>query len=281
MVANVWTPEFQEQVIWTGVTAFATGIAVGAALTIASPAIVTAAVIVGAAMLMKSAIDVGAKGYQAYTGTDMLGRPLCPNQIEQLEREMILEGVGFAAGMLGGGLGGGMAGGAGKGGLYKGLTENSGRAGNKGSGVYIGEATSGNFPRNGLTTGLGEGATNSAGLPRSGGAARNPVYDRLESAVNRNGGTLTSDGASFQGRPTAARQAASEVAGDLGSKPIVIRKSDYNGAPKAWEQSSQVIGKMSADRSSGWRDDMIGHARFGAGPHVNAWSSGINFHFWY
>jgi len=171
MGANVWTPEFRDQAIWTGVTAFATGVAIGAVLTVASPAIVTAAVIVGAAMLMKSAIDVGAKGYQAYTGTDMLGRPLCPNQIEQLEREMILEGVGFAAGMLGGGLGGRMAGGAGKGGLYKGLTENSGRAGNKGSGVYIGEATSGNAPRGNISPpGIGSSAKPSVGPGCTGGA---------------------------------------------------------------------------------------------------------------
>lgn len=176
MGANVWTPEFQDQVFWTGVSAFATGVAIGAVVTLASPAIATAFAVVGVAMLVKTGIDMGVKGYQAYTGTDALGRPLCPNQIEQLEREMILEGVGFAAGMLGGGLGAKMAGAARSAGLLNGLLENSGRFGNKGSGVYIGEANSGVTPRGGIEPpGIGSSSKPSVGARCTGGACTNGV----------------------------------------------------------------------------------------------------------
>ncbi|MBK9576639.1 MAG: hypothetical protein IPO40_06170 [Fibrobacteres bacterium] len=175
MGANVWTPEFQDQVFWTGVSAFATGVAIGAVVTLASPAIATAFAVVGVAMLVKTGIDMGVKGYQAYTGTDALGRPLCPNQIEQLEREMILEGVGFAAGMLGGGLGAKMAGAARSAGLLNGLLENSGRFGNKGSGVYIGEANSGVTPRGGIEPpGIGSSSKPSVGPRCTGGACDGP-----------------------------------------------------------------------------------------------------------
>jgi hypothetical protein len=57
----------------------------------------------------------------------------------------------------------------------------------------------------------------------------------------------------------AARQAASEIAGNL-------------GAPCSWQISKDRAGLRNLDKSSGWRDDELGHPEFGARPHVNAWN---------
>lgn len=92
----------------------------------------------------------------------------------------------------------------------------------------------------------------------------------------------------------AARQAASEVAGDLGSNPSTFRASDYRGAPPK-TNPNKVMGANNSDPASttdnhgsaGWRDDQWGHD-FGSGgkvgPHVNAWNNknGIeNSHLYY
>jgi len=114
-------------------------------------------------------------------------------------------------------------------------------------------------------------------LPRSVGAARNPVYDRFEAAVARNGGKLAEGGAAFPSR-RAARQAASEIAGDMGSAAKAVRASDYRGAPWTWRNSQRVIGRESADGTVYWRDDSLGHPQFGMGPHVNVGVDGIDFH---
>ena len=76
----------------------------------------------------------------------------------------------------------------------------------------------------------------------------------------------------------AARQAASEIAGDLGSEPAIITKKMFKGGPKKWKDSLDKIGVKRADESAGWRDDILGHPRFDAGPHVNVWdnSNGIS-----
>jgi RHS repeat-associated protein len=94
----------------------------------------------------------------------------------------------------------------------------------------------------------------------------------------RHGGQPVDQGYKFPTR-RAARQAASEIAGDLGSRPRAIRASDFRGGPYWMKGSSMVIGRESFDGSSGWRDDFLGHT-FGdgvtMGPHVNIWGPGIN-----
>jgi hypothetical protein len=50
-----------------------------------------------------------------------------------------------------------------------------------------------------------------------------------------------------------------------------IRLSEFEGGPWWTRNSNRVIGRQSADGMVGWRDDFLGHPRFGAGPHVNVW----------
>jgi hypothetical protein len=117
-------------------------------------------------------------------------------------------------------------------------------------------------------------------MPRSVGSARHPVYDRLEAAMARHGGVLAEGGVRFPSRRV-ARQAASEVAGDMGSSPRAIRAREFRGGPRGWKDSDMVIGRESADRCVLWRDDVLGHPRFDMGPHVNVEVDGINLHLFY
>ncbi|MFK3970684.1 hypothetical protein ACI2KS_08120 [Pseudomonas sp. NPDC087358] len=71
----------------------------------------------------------------------------------------------------------------------------------------------------------------------------------------------------------AARQATSEIAGNLSSSPATPRKPDFRGGPRSWQKSKAKNGVRNQDKSSGWRDDELGHPEFGAGPHVNAWNN--------
>jgi RHS repeat-associated protein len=102
-----------------------------------------------------------------------------------------------------------------------------------------------------------------------------------EDIIRRHGGTKLKDGHYRMPNRRAARQAASEIAGDLGSEASTVRKRDYRGGPRTWGDSDGRIGAQSRDKSSGWRDDSPGHD-FGdgdvIGPHVNAWnnSKGVN-----
>lgn len=115
-------------------------------------------------------------------------------------------------------------------------------------------------------------------LPVSGDAARHVVFDRVEAAVLRHGGQAVENDYMFPTR-RAARQAASEISGDLGSATEAIRASDFPGGPRWMENSDQVIGRSSADGLTGWRDDFLSHTfRDGMqlGPHVNVWASGID-----
>jgi len=135
--------------------------------------------------------------------------------------------------------------------------------------------------RTGIRSAASLVAPGSAGvyrLPVSGGAARHVVFDRVEAAVLRHGGEAVENGYMFPTR-RAARQAASEISGDLGSATEAIRASDFRGGPRWMENSDQVIGRSSADGLTGWRDDFLGHTfRDGMqlGPHVNVWASGID-----
>jgi RHS repeat-associated protein len=108
---------------------------------------------------------------------------------------------------------------------------------------------------------------------------------RANVAVTRNGGkSLGQDGYFRFPNRRAALQAASEIAGDLGSNPVVLRVRDYRGIPQNLSTSNTIMGKQSSRNfptggsAAGWRDDFLGHSRFGAGPHVNAWAGGQMYH---
>jgi RHS repeat-associated protein len=127
---------------------------------------------------------------------------------------------------------------------------------------------------------------------------------RLRAVAARHGGIELPDGEHGIGNfqfPSrrAARQAASEIAGDLGSTPRPFRVEDYKGAPKMIK-SKQINpksimgmnnGKPSVKKenhgTAGWRDDEWGHSYSDGdkvGPHVNAWNdaAGIgNSHLYY
>lgn len=104
----------------------------------------------------------------------------------------------------------------------------------------------------------------------------------LEKVVARNGGEIVEGGAQFATRRQ-ARQAASEMAGNLGSDVQAIRMREFKQANVPWglKDSNKVIGRQSADGLSGWRDDFLGHPQFQMGPHVNVWTNGSGFHFFY
>ncbi len=111
----------------------------------------------------------------------------------------------------------------------------------------------------------------------------NDCVARAEAAAARHGGTRMpgTDNWSFPTR-RAARQAASEIAGNLGSDPVPIRMRDFRGKPPGFNPNSEMVhGQKSADGSILWRDDFLGHPRFGAGPHVNVEIDGHNFHLFY
>ncbi|MBO9690462.1 hypothetical protein [Chryseobacterium sp.] len=77
-----------------------------------------------------------------------------------------------------------------------------------------------------------------------------------------------------------AKKAASEISGDLGSDPITIRRKDYIDEMNTYKNnnSNRKIGKHSSKLdsnkkpTSGYHDHEIGHSRFGAPKHFNAWS---------
>ena len=132
-------------------------------------------------------------------------------------------------------------------------------------------------------------------MPKSAGAARHQVFDRLENAVGKYGGKPyvneagdTVDGWVVFDSRRQARQAASEIAGDLGSDPRALRLSG-DKADKWWyRDSNRVVGRERLDSSgnsvAGWRDDYHGHV-FPDGavspPHVNVWVDDIEFHLFY
>lgn len=82
----------------------------------------------------------------------------------------------------------------------------------------------------------------------------------------------------FPNRRT-ARQAASEMVGNLGSDVVAIRAREYRGGPFWMKDSDKVIGRRTADKQLGWRDDFLGHDYGSAGemgPHVNVWGPGLD-----
>ena len=115
----------------------------------------------------------------------------------------------------------------------------------------------------------------------------------IEQIIKKYGGKhIVSDYYEMPSR-VAAKQAASEIAGNLTSKVHSIRKRDFRGGPKSWKDSMGVIGKDSGGDNpcSGWRDDSLGHifkddkkGHTEIPAHFNAWnkSAGIdNVHLLY
>ncbi len=114
------------------------------------------------------------------------------------------------------------------------------------------------------------------------------IVERGKEAIQRNGGkSLDKEGYYQFPNRQSARQAASEIAGDLGSDPVILRVKNYRGVPRNLSNSNTVMGRRSSRTMptggsvSGWRDDFLGHDRFGAGPHVNAWNGGQEYHLHY
>jgi hypothetical protein len=108
------------------------------------------------------------------------------------------------------------------------------------------------------------------------------TIEQARAAAARHGGVEISEGRFLFPTRRAARQAASEIAGDLGPGARPIRLAEFEGGPWWTRYSNRVIGRRSADGTVGWRDDFLGHPRFGAGPHVNGWGpGGVEFHLFY
>lgn len=84
-----------------------------------------------------------------------------------------------------------------------------------------------------------------------------------------------------------AKQAAAEISGDLGSNPETIRRKDYTDENNTYKDnnSNRKIGKHSSNLDqngkprSGYHDHEIGHSRFGAPRHFNAWSESTGTHY--
>ncbi|ORF39964.1 hypothetical protein [Snodgrassella alvi] len=104
------------------------------------------------------------------------------------------------------------------------------------------------------------------------------AQSNAEKIIEKHGGIKTGENRYQMPNRRTARQAASELSGNLGSDPKVIRKSEFKGGPYSWKNSNGKIGMKSADGNNGWRDDVLGHPHLGAGPHVNVWnkSKGIS-----
>ena len=90
----------------------------------------------------------------------------------------------------------------------------------------------------------------------------------------RHGGEVVDGGFVFPSH-RAARQAASEMVGDMGPATRAIRADEFRGGPYWMRSSKTKIGRESADGTRGYRDDFLGHQFPGGvsmGPHVNVWA---------
>jgi RHS repeat-associated protein len=99
------------------------------------------------------------------------------------------------------------------------------------------------------------------------------AQNHAESIIKRHGGVAAGDNRYKMPNRRAARQVASEIAGNLGSKPITITKSEFREGPPSWKNSEVRIGRKNRAETSGWRDDSPGHPKLGTGPHLNAWNN--------
>ena len=109
-----------------------------------------------------------------------------------------------------------------------------------------------------------------------------------EDIITKFGGRKVKEGHYQMPSRKSARQAASEIAGNLGNNPTKVTKADFRGGPRSWRNNQSKIGQYSQNKKSGWRDDILGHDFGGGdkiGSHVNAWneSKGVfdNLHLLY
>ena len=93
-----------------------------------------------------------------------------------------------------------------------------------------------------------------------------------ENIIKKHGGIRTDENLYQMPHRRAARQASSEIAGDLGSNPHTITKSEFRRGPYSWKNSSGRIGVRNFQETAGWRDNVLGHPAINSGPHVNAWN---------
>ena len=121
------------------------------------------------------------------------------------------------------------------------------------------------------------------------GLAGCPERDkRVQHIIEKYGGKKREDGGFDMPNKKSAKQAASEISGDLGSLPQKVRRKDYSDELNDFydKKSDRVIGKISSDKKAGYYDHSIGH-RFDRRPHINVWSDKYgatakdNFHLYY
>ncbi|MBA2227128.1 hypothetical protein H0921_13275 [thermophilic bacterium 2918] len=81
------------------------------------------------------------------------------------------------------------------------------------------------------------------------------TIEQARAAAARHGGVEIGEGRFLFPTRRAARQAASEIAGDLGPRAQRISQQEFHGLPRRLSNSNRTIGRWSADGSRGWRDD--------------------------
>ncbi|WP_045389948.1 hypothetical protein [Vibrio rotiferianus] len=76
--------------------------------------------------------------------------------------------------------------------------------------------------------------------------------ERVRHIAEKHGGKKLDDGGYKMPNKRAAKNAASEIAGDLGSDASKVRRKDYTDISNTHKQnrSERVIGKISSDKSS-------------------------------
>ncbi|OCL26011.1 hypothetical protein U472_08270 [Orenia metallireducens] len=103
--------------------------------------------------------------------------------------------------------------------------------------------------------------------PRAVGGDIHPAYTRFTEAVKRHKGMITGDQRAIFPSQRAAKQATSEIAGDLGSETIRwnmnrydIKNLDLNWQTRdAISNSKRIYARWNKDMTVGWRHDIFGH----------------------
>ncbi|WP_284285653.1 RHS repeat-associated core domain-containing protein, partial [Marinibactrum halimedae] len=119
------------------------------------------------------------------------------------------------------------------------------------------------------------------------------MQNRVADAVARHGGVEVEGGYAFPSKK-AAKQAASEILGDMGSDPDILTMDTYgeiNGLNNPYRDKKKVkqYGLVNQSQTKRIRDDFMGHPAFGENrPHFNVegWKSSggkpdVNVHLFY